>query len=417
MKIQAIRQFNSFKANYNKNNSQNPNSQSEQEDIQELQLPLTTDLASFAIAYLTGKIKLPKGEIVISFVKNNSSAKQTNVHVHTNNPVQNKAPVDRPKPVELSATGKSLTDIAERIKKQAQMPYTAENKQAIKDEQEAIKQELQKVKQTLIDDIEAMQETIKGLKRTINDKYQEVMALKEQGDEIAPDGTVLRKVIKGDYGQVKSIEEYTPDGKLYRLISFPQQNGPIIEEGIEILPDGTKKIAKYFDFTFNRNDYSEDVVIQPDGIWREERGFHDGFEYYEKLEKGPKQNKSSAYFIGLSDSCKCAKCFRVFDDQNERTFAYSMGLSKDIKGTKCAEQYNIHYSKDYDMYKEVECCLDYSYTDNMAQRILKAGKAFYFEDRGPCNKYIEGLYKTDNGVETQDKKYINVFQWKEDYYS
>ena len=97
--------------------------------------------------------------------------------------------------------------------------------------------------------------------------FDEVTELFKKGDEIAPDGTVLRK-ITGDDAQ-KIMEEFSQDGTLLRRSEFIDDILDNVEEGIEELADGSWKIAKGIVF--------EDGKLA-DGSWKIAKGivFEDG---------------------------------------------------------------------------------------------------------------------------------------------
>ena len=76
--------------------------------------------------------------------------------------------------------------------------------------------------------------------------FDEVTELFKKGDEIAPDGTVLRK-ITGDDAE-KIMEEFSQDGKLFRKSTFVNDILNNVQEGIEELADGSRKVAKGIDF-------------------------------------------------------------------------------------------------------------------------------------------------------------------------
>ena len=79
--------------------------------------------------------------------------------------------------------------------------------------------------------------------------FNEVTELFKKGDEVAPDGTVLRKITTDDTSDTRKImEEFSQDGKLFRKSTFVNDILDNVQEGFEELPDGTKKIAKEIDF-------------------------------------------------------------------------------------------------------------------------------------------------------------------------
>ena len=95
--------------------------------------------------------------------------------------------------------------------------------------------------------------------------FDEVTELFKKGDEIAPDGTILRK-ITGDDAE-KIMEEFSQDGKLFRKSTFVNDILDNVQEGFEELPDGTKKIAKGIDFLEDGKPYyyMEDFKELADG--------------------------------------------------------------------------------------------------------------------------------------------------------
>ncbi len=63
-----------------------------------------------------------------------------------------------------------------------------------------------------------------------------------------PDGAVLRKIIVDGDDTYKVMQEFSDDGALVRESRFTNGVLDTIEEGIEELSDGSKKIARRFDF-------------------------------------------------------------------------------------------------------------------------------------------------------------------------
>ena len=94
--------------------------------------------------------------------------------------------------------------------------------------------------------------------------FDEVTELFKKGDEIAPDGTVLRK-ITGDDAQ-KIMEEFSQDGTLLRRSEFIDDILDNVEEGIEELADGSWKIAKGIVFEDGKPSwYQEGIEELADG--------------------------------------------------------------------------------------------------------------------------------------------------------
>lgn len=73
--------------------------------------------------------------------------------------------------------------------------------------------------------------------------FNNVSDLFKKGDEITPDGTVLRKIRSLD-DTCKVMEEFSDDGKLVRKSMFTDGILGTVREGIEELADGSEKVAK-----------------------------------------------------------------------------------------------------------------------------------------------------------------------------
>ena len=78
--------------------------------------------------------------------------------------------------------------------------------------------------------------------------FNNVSDLFKKGDEITPDGAVLRKIIVDGDDTCKLMQEFSDDGALVRESRFTNGVLDTIEEGIEELSDGSRKIARRFDF-------------------------------------------------------------------------------------------------------------------------------------------------------------------------
>lgn len=78
--------------------------------------------------------------------------------------------------------------------------------------------------------------------------FNKVSDLFEKGDEITPDGAVLRKIIVDGDDTYKVMQEFSDDGALVRESRFTNGVLDTIEEGIEELSDGSRKTARRFDF-------------------------------------------------------------------------------------------------------------------------------------------------------------------------
>ena len=75
---------------------------------------------------------------------------------------------------------------------------------------------------------------------------EEVTELFKRGDEITSDGTVLRSITGNSTNKI--MKEYNKEGALTRISVFNDDRLEMIQEGIEELSDGSRKIAKEMNF-------------------------------------------------------------------------------------------------------------------------------------------------------------------------
>ena len=105
--------------------------------------------------------------------------------------------------------------------------------------------------------------------------FDEVTGLFKKGEEIAPDGTVLRKITGDDTSKI--MEEFSQDGTLMRRSEFIDDILDNVEEGIEEFADGSRKIAKGIGFEDKMPSwYQEGYEELADGSWKIAKGI--GFE-------------------------------------------------------------------------------------------------------------------------------------------
>ena len=142
-----------------------------------------------------------------------------------------------------------------------------------------------------LDNLKATNETVNSLVQSVQKQadeitqyakkvYGEVTELFEKGEEIAPDGTVLRKITGDDTSKI--MEEFTQDGEITRKSFFVDNALANVREGIEELADGTKKTAKGIIFEDGKPCcYVEDLKELADGSWKTAKGiiFEDGTPY------------------------------------------------------------------------------------------------------------------------------------------
>lgn len=120
----------------------------------------------------------------------------------------------------------------------------------------------------------------------------EVTSLFQKGEEIAPDGTVLRSITSDAADGISNImEEFSQDGKQLRRTLF--RNGTIqeITEGNEILKDGTKRSARGFIFNNGElSEYFEGYEETKNNIWSTLKSFSFEEGEFTKYAKGYKES-------------------------------------------------------------------------------------------------------------------------------
>ncbi len=89
--------------------------------------------------------------------------------------------------------------------------------------------------------------------------FDEVTGLFKKGEEMAPDGTALRRITGDDTSKI--MEEFSQDGTLLRRSEFINDILDNVEEGIEEFADGSRKIARRFGFFVDGTltDYQEGI--------------------------------------------------------------------------------------------------------------------------------------------------------------
>lgn len=89
----------------------------------------------------------------------------------------------------------------------------------------------------------AKQKEVLAAKLEASEKYKEVSELFSKGEEITPDGKVLRKITQKNNGRT-NMEEFDENGKLLRSSYFKNGKLANFREGEEELDDGTLITAK-----------------------------------------------------------------------------------------------------------------------------------------------------------------------------
>lgn len=156
---------------------------------------------------------------------------------------------------------------------------------------------------TLAEDVQKqVDETIECAQKL----FDEVTRLFKKGDEIAADGTVLRKITGDD--TVKIMEEFSQDGVLTRSSYFVNGVPRSITEGIEEFADGSQKIAREVDFYENGKLawYREGYEFHSDGLWK----FAKEIDFYKNGKPGWYREGHEFHSDGL---WKCAKEI-IFED-------------------------------------------------------------------------------------------------------
>lgn len=99
--------------------------------------------------------------------------------------------------------------------------------------------------------------------------YKEVLEAFKKGNEVAPNGKVIRRVYKKPDTSTIHVEEYSPNDSSIITRQAEILNGKIesISQGVKIKLDGTEETSKYYTFSSDGSlySYSEDLDIFPDG--------------------------------------------------------------------------------------------------------------------------------------------------------
>ena len=161
--------------------------------------------------------------------------------------------------------------------------------------------------------------------------FDEVTGLLKKGEEIAPDGTVLRKITGDD--TIKIMEEFSQDGTLMRRSEFIDDILYNVEEGIEEFADGSSKVAKKIDFG----------VEMP--FWYQEEGIEELADGSRKIAKGIgfEDGTPSWYTEGyeeLADGTR--KIAKEIDFADEMPSWYQEGIEGFEDGSwKAAREYRL----------------------------------------------------------------------------
>ena len=209
----------------------------------------------------------------------------------------------------------------------------------------------------------------------------EVTDLFRKGEEIAPDGTILRK-ITGD-GAEKIMEEFSQDGTLIRKSTFIDDILDNVQEGIEEFADGSRKIARETDF------YDREIAIwYKEGIEEvadESRKCAKEINFYEY---GTPRWYQEGYEEFADGSRKIAKEINFYEYGTPRW--YQEGYEEFTDGsTKIAREINFYEDG-------VSKCYQEGY-EELANGRGKIAKEIYFDEYGTPRWYQEGYEELANG--------------------
>lgn len=217
--------------------------------------------------------------------------------------------------------------------------------------------------------------------------------------EITPDGAVLRKIIGDGDDTYKVMQEFSADGALVRESRFTNGVLDTIEEGIEELSDGSRKIARRFDFFVDGTltDYQEGIKTFADESGKVAKNiiFKDG--------------KPCLYQEGCEtfadESAKIAKNV-IFEDGKLSLYQEGVNQLADLSG-KVAKTIGFEEGKPSSYQEGCETFTDLS---------GKIARIIGFEEGGIPRQYakgveynpFDGLRKVAKGFELTDKGWREV---------
>ena len=224
--------------------------------------------------------------------------------------------------------------------------------------------------------------------------FNKVSDLFEKGDEITPDGAVLRKIIVDGDDTCKVMQEFSADGALVRESRFTNGVLDTIEEGIEKLSDGSRKTARRFGFFEDGTltDYQEGIETFADESGKVAKNiifkdgkpclYQEGCETFADLSAKIAKNvifedgKLCSYQEGieaLADGSEKAAKSVIFEDGKPKVYYEGCEIFADLSGkiAKC-----IDFNKDGkpDWYQEG--------IEGLANGSIKAAKEFELTDKG-----------------------------------
>ena len=225
--------------------------------------------------------------------------------------------------------------------------------------------------------------------------FNKVSDLFEKGDEITPDGAVLRKIIGDGDDTCKFMQEFSEDGALVRESRFTNGALDTIEEGIEKLSDGSRKTARRFGFFKDGTliDYQEGIEISADllsGKVAKTIRFKEGKLrwYQEGIEASADESGKVAKKIIFKDGKPClyqegcetfadesGKAAKTISFEEGKLSLYQEGIEVLADGSGKIAKY-IGFNKDGkpDWYQEG--------IEGLANGSIKAAKEFELTDKG-----------------------------------
>lgn len=242
-----------------------------------------------------------------------------------------------------------------------------------------------------------------------------VISFFEQGSEFDLDGNLKRKITKNKDGSIQ-IDYFSPVGKIERTTKTDRRGEWLeVVEGLETEKDGTQKIQKKYLFNLYENrleSYEEGIEISPLGAVKIQKEVNSKGvfsssgtcftvnEGVEILEDGTKTTAKSLYY-----KTKERKDENGILIPSDITFIYKEGLVQKTDGSEEAARnlvFNSINSKVFGNYKEGEKALQ-----NGGFTIQKEAS---FNDDFNFEFYKEGVEKLPNGTETTSRQitYKNI---------
>lgn len=206
-----------------------------------------------------------------------------------------------------------------------------------------------------------------GFSKEGKNKYSQLCDLFSQGDEVAPNGTVLRKITEGASGYA-IMREYSPDGKLLSHSVF-MQGKPV--EYFESPNNGT-----------NNTKWKKMMSFSKDG---ELRAYRSG--YFEFFDGSTKSDRDLWYFDGsYVDSCISTATL-----PNKQKLIFSENITY---SNNKPQKYQRVYGETG--YKKAKSNLEIFYTDGKPVKLSLTEKSDTREILFKDGKPVKYIYKQKN---------------------